>query len=54
MDMLRIEQQKLESELLGINRKLQNLSADLSDTEHLITVSLDIAQHIGTTYQTAP
>ncbi len=54
IDMLRTEQQRLDTELSATNRSLSNLTADLTEADELIGIALDIAQHAGNTYRQAP
>lgn len=37
-----------------MNRSRSNLTADLIESDELITIALDIAQHAGNTYRQAP
>ncbi|MFA5607680.1 MAG: recombinase family protein, partial [Leucobacter sp.] len=54
LDVLKAEQSRLEQELGGINRKLNDAAADFTKADALITNALDIAQYMGGSYAEAP
>lgn len=54
VELLREEQEKLQSEHAQISRKLRAAESDMSDTEEILTLALDLAEDIGRTNRTAP
>lgn len=54
IEMMRVEQKKLDAEHSDITRQLDRLNASFSDADIVIAQTLDIAQYIGQSYRQAP
>lgn len=54
LEMLRTEQQKLDQELTTVTRELAGLDTDVEQTEHFITMAIELATHSADAYRRAP
>ena len=54
LELLRTEQQRLDSELSSVVRSLNSHSKDAADTDQLISLVFDICQDIARSYKAAP